>query len=249
MRDILSDAQGQLAEEFQVSVVRNRHLTLANWLRYGNTCSKAFFDFHHIGKKKALMRELVTDAGTISGQQDLTHYVTNFYSRLYTSDVGALGTAKAQEHCWQSVSIKVTGDVNANMTSSLSLEEVRRAIRALPKDKAPGHDGIPMEFFHECEQKVAPDLLQAFTTMFNEGATLTFINKGVITLIPKSGDHARFNNWRLITLLGSVYKILAKVFAGILQAALPHIIRPNQTGFVEGRSIFDNVFIAQEALS
>jgi len=105
-----------------------------------------------------------------------------------------------------------------------------------------------MEFFHECEQEVAPDLLQAFTAMLNEGATLTFINKGVITLIPKSGDRARLNNWRPITLFGSIYKILAKVLAGRLQAALPHIIRPNQTGFVEGRSILDNVFIAQEAL-
>jgi hypothetical protein len=45
------------------------------------------------------MRELVINSGTISGQQDLTHYVTNFYSRLYTSDAGAPGTAKAQEHC------------------------------------------------------------------------------------------------------------------------------------------------------
>jgi hypothetical protein len=110
------------------------------------------------------------------------------------------------------------------LTSILSLEEVRRAIRALPKGKAPGHDGIPMEFFHECEQEVAPDLLQAFTTMFSEGATSTFINKGVITLIPKSRDHARLNNWRPITLLGSIYKILTKVLARRLQAAFPHII-------------------------
>jgi len=29
---------------------------------------------------------------------------------------------------------------------------------------------------------------------------------------------------------------------------LPHVIRPNQTGFVEGRSILDNVYLAQETL-
>jgi hypothetical protein len=50
-------------------------------------------------------------------------------------------------------------------------------------------------------------------------------------------------------LLGSVYKILAKLLVGRLQSALPNIIRTNQTGFVEGRSILDNVFIAQESLS
>jgi len=73
-----------------------------------------------------------------------------------------------------------------------------------------------------------PDLLQAFTAMLRKGATSAFINKGLITLIPKSGDHVRLNNWRPITLLGSTYKkILAKVFAGRVQTALPHIIRPN----------------------
>jgi len=227
VRSILSDAQGQLVKEFQAFVARNRHLSSANWLKYGDTCSKTFFDFHCVGKKKALMRELETDSGTISGQQDLTHYVTDFYARLYMSDAGALGTVEAQELCWQSVPGKVTSDANASLTSNLSLEEVRRAIRALSKGKAPGHDGIPMEFFHKCEQEVVPDLLQAFIAMLSDGTTSAYINKGVITLIPKSGDHAKFNNWRPITLLGSVYKILAKVLAGRLQAVLPHIIRPN----------------------
>jgi len=49
--------------------------------------------------------------------------------------------------------------------------------------------------------------------------------------------------------LGSIYKVLAKTLAGRIQATLPHIIRPNQTGFVEGRNILVNVFMAQEALS
>ncbi len=89
---------------------------------------------------------------------------------------------------------------------------------------APGHNGVPMEFYHECAQEVTPDLLKAFVAMLGEGATSAFINKGLITFIPKSGDHAKLNNWRPITLLSSTYKILAKMLAGRLQAVLPHII-------------------------
>jgi hypothetical protein len=151
--------------------------------------------------------------------------------------------------CWKSVPGMVTGDANDGLVNSLSVEEVSKAIRALPKGKAPGHDGIPMEFFHECIQEIAPDLHQAFTTLLNEGETSEYINKGIITLISKSNDHARFNNWRPITLLGSIYKIFAKLLTSRLQTVLPNIIRPNQTGFVEGRSILDNVFITQESLS
>jgi hypothetical protein len=67
------------------------------------------------------------------------------------------------------------------------LGEIHKAISALPKGKAPGHDDLPMEFFHECAEKIAPTLLQAFTSMLNTGRTSTSINKGLITLIPKTG--------------------------------------------------------------
>ncbi len=105
-----------------------------------------------------------------------------------------------------------------------------------------------MEFFHECAKEMAPILLQAFTSMLGIGRASAAINKGVITLIPKSEDRIKLSNWRPITLLGSTYKVLEKVLAGRIKVAFTHIIRPNQTGFVEGRSIIDNTFMAQEAL-
>jgi hypothetical protein len=95
MRDILSNLQGKLAEVFQDSIECNRHLSLANWLEYRDTYSKAFFDFHRIGKKKALLRELETESGTITSQNDLAQFITDYYTRLYSSDAFAPGTAEA----------------------------------------------------------------------------------------------------------------------------------------------------------
>jgi hypothetical protein len=117
----------------------------------------------------------------------------------------------------------------------------------MPKGKAPGSDGIPTEFFQEFIDEISPTLLQAFSVMLRNGETSEQINKGLITMIPKSRDHAKLRNWRPITLLRSLYKILAKTLARRLQVFLPNIIRPGQTGFVKGRSILDNTFLAQEA--
>jgi hypothetical protein len=147
-----------------------------------------------------------------------------------------------------SVSTKVTQDTNTSLTRDLLIKDILDAIKVLPKGKAPGHDGISMEFYQELANEVVPILLSAFTTMLNVRSTSAYINKGLITLIPKSGDRARLGNWRPITLLSSTYKILARTLAEKIQPALTHIIRPNQTGFVEGRSILDNIFMAQEAL-
>jgi hypothetical protein len=133
------------------------------------------------------------------------------------------------------------------LIKELTLKEVQDAISAMPKGKAPRCDGIPTEFFQEFINEISPTLLQAFSAMLRNGETSKLINKGLITLIPKSGDHAKLGNWRPITLLGSMYKILAKTLARRLQVFFPSVIRPGQTSFVEGRNILDNTFLAQEA--
>jgi hypothetical protein len=48
--------------------------------------------------------------------------------------------------------------------------------------------------------------------------------------------------------LGSITKIIAKTLGRRIQEFLAFVIRPNQTGFVEGRNILDNDFLAEEAL-
>jgi hypothetical protein len=48
--------------------------------------------------------------------------------------------------------------------------------------------------------------------------------------------------------LGSIYKILTKTLARRIQEFLPLVIRPNQTGYVEGKNILNNNFLAQEVL-
>jgi hypothetical protein len=249
VRGVLPDSQAKLAKNIQNQVARNQHLSSLNWFRYGDTCSKTFFDFHRAGQKKTSMRELVTDNGPIRRQIDLTNHITDFYTKLYTSETHLPGTQEAQASYWDNVSARISAKINASLTQSLTLEEVVMAILALPKNKAPGHDRIPIEFFQSYVNEVAPSLLMAYMAMLNSGEASTFINSGLITLIPKTGDRSKLGNWRLITLLGCIYKILAKVLVGRLQTFLPSIIRPNQTEFVEGRSILDNVFMAQDSLS
>jgi hypothetical protein len=191
-----------------------------------------------------LFKELKTETEIIIGQTDLAHYVRNFYESFYASEAHASGTTEAREGCWSSTSTWVSTEMNDELSRDLTLREILDAIAAMPRDKAPGSDGIPMEFFQELADDIAPTLLKAFTAILKQGETSAAIIKGLITLIPKSGDHARLGNWRPIMLLGNLYKILAKILARRLQSFLPSIVRPNQTGFVERRSILDNTFLA-----
>jgi exonuclease III len=155
-REILSVAQGHLADSLQEQVARNHHLSSASWFRYGDTCSKRFFDFHRIGRKRTPLKELKTKGGDITGQEDLAHYVRSFYTSLYTSEASAPGTSEAREVCWDSTSARVSV-ANDELTKKLTLKEIKEAIAAMPKDKASGCDGIPMEFFSGANRRDLPD--------------------------------------------------------------------------------------------
>ncbi len=43
--------------------------------------------------------------------------------------------------------MKVMQAINESLTKELTLKDILDAINALPKGKAPGHDGVPMELF------------------------------------------------------------------------------------------------------
>lgn len=54
------------------------------------------------------------------------------------------------------------------------------------------------------------------------------MNKGLVVLLPQTGDLKYIQNWRPIALLNSAYKILAKTIQIGLQTVLPEMIHEGQ---------------------
>jgi hypothetical protein len=74
--------------------------------------------------------------------------------------------------------------------------------------------------------------------------------KGLISLLPKQDKDVKFiKNWRPITILNTDYKILTKILANRLKKILPKIIHPDQTGFVLGRQIGENIRIVHDIMT
>ena len=68
------------------------------------------------------------------------------------------------------------------------------------------------------------------------------MRRGIITLIPKKDkDQLLLKNWRPISLLNTDYKILTKVLAYRIKKILPDIIHNDQSGFINGRYIGENI--------
>lgn len=74
------------------------------------------------------------------------------------------------------------------------------------------------------------------------------INSTYITLIPKSKNPSKVSDYRPISLCNVFYKIIAKVLANRLKKVPPFITSPNQSAFIQGRLITDNILVAYEVL-
>ena len=87
------------------------------------------------------------------------------------------------------------------------------------------------------------DFLEEFFQMakLSKGLGASFI-----ALIPKKTGDLGIKDYRPISLLGCLYKILTKVLTGRIQKVLPKIISSEQGAFVDGRQILDDILVANE---
>ena len=92
------------------------------------------------------------------------------------------------------------------------------------------------------------DVLAVFEEFFQHCKFQKSLNATFIALIPKKNDASNIRDFRLISLVESVYKILAKVLANHLRVVLDQLISENQNSFEGGRQILDSVFIANECV-
>lgn len=72
------------------------------------------------------------------------------------------------------------------------------------------------------------------------------INSSFVALLPKNDNPSCFSEFRPISLIGSLYKVLSKVLSSRIKSVLPKIISESQSAFKRGRSILDGVLVANE---
>ena len=127
-------------------------------------------------------------------------------------------------------------------------EEVWEVVKDLARDKAPGPDGFSMAFFKGFWATVKEDLMAAFHEFHAKGSFTRSINATFLVLIPKKLGAVECKDFRPISLITGVYKIIAKVLANQLRMVLEKLISDSQNAFVGGRQTLDSVLIANESL-
>jgi hypothetical protein len=92
------------------------------------------------------------------------------------------------------------------------------------------------------------DFMRFVTEFLRNGKLLKGINSTFITLIPKKVCPQSLNDFIPISLVGSLYKMLAKNLANRFQNVIGSVISDTQSAFVKGRQILDGILVANEVV-
>ena len=116
--------------------------------------------------------------------------------------------------------------------------------------KSPGNDGLPSEFYKTFWSDISEPLLKALNYGFEIGQLSVSQRRGIIKLIPKKSEELYYiRNWRPLTLLNCDYKIAAKAIANRLKAHLSKLINNDQSGFIKGRFIGENIRLIDSVIN
>jgi hypothetical protein len=115
---------------------------------------------------------------------------------------------------------------NLVLNEPFTEEEVKAAINGMVKNKAPGPDGIPVEFYQSCWSIIKDDIMNIFSDWKQGVLNLYRLNFGMIILLQKSPDADIIQKYRPICLLQVLYKWLTKVVTLRVEPFMDKLISP-----------------------
>ncbi|GKB76264.1 RNA-directed DNA polymerase, eukaryota [Tanacetum coccineum] len=133
-----------------------------------------------------------------------------------------------------------------DLECDVSKDEIKRAVWDCGTDKSPGPDGFTFGFYRRYWNILESDVVDAVTSFFHHGQFPKGSNSSFIALIPKTRDANMVKDFRPISLIGSMYKIIAKILANRLVLVLGDLVNEVQSAFIADRQILDGPFILNE---
>lgn len=167
--------------------------------------------------------------------------VTNHFQGVFTAS-----PTTDLDTCLDGILILVTKEMNDSLNAMASEQEKKEAMLSLGSLKAPGPDGLNGLFYKTHWETIKVDICNSVQNFFATGTLPEEVNEAVVALVPKTPLPESVLHYRPISCCNFMYKIISKIYVSRLKCFMDSLISPNQSAFIGGRLIQDNIIIAHE---
>ena len=185
---------------------------------------------------------------TTTDETQILSMIQRYYSNLYNSRIR--DAQDSFETFTESMEIPKLDDAERDaLEGALTYEECKKSLETFENGKSPGEDGLTVEFYKHFFDLVGKDLLASLNGAYELRRLSVPQRRCIITLLPiDDSELLLLQNWRPITLLNVDYKIASKAIAMQSEPILSKLVHPEQTDFIKGRYIGENVGLISDIM-
>ncbi|XP_004248595.1 uncharacterized protein [Solanum lycopersicum] len=219
--------------------------TQLHWLQEGDANTKYFHAVIRGKRNRMAIHKLMDDSGNwITGEENIAKQACDYYEGIFTAK-----NEKIKEDILQCIKPIITQERNDSLDRLPDMDELRGVIMSMNPHSAPGPDGFGGKFYQVCFDIIKEDLLAAVKYFYIGNSMPRYLTHASLILLPKTDHPCRLKDFRPISLSNFANKIISKIISTRFGLILPGIIFENQSGFVKGRSIAENILLAQEIIN
>ena len=215
----------------------------ARWTELGEKPTRYFLNMCAKKRKEKDINVLTTTDGTvIKGNREILQHCRDHFETIYKAKDGVYSyVAEAEARAFPHTCPQLSEEDQAACEGKMTNEECKKALAAMLNNKAPSVSGFSKEFYLFFWDEMGQFIVDYINESWQLGRFFITQRRGILVLIPKTGDAKLLKNKRPICLLDVVYKIAAKVLATRLSKVIDKLVARDQTGGIRGRYIGENI--------